>query len=191
MIREGWLGRFYEDFEVGDVYRHALGRTISETDNTWFTLLTMNTNQMHFNAQYSSQSEFGKLLVNSTLTLAIVVGMSVSDISQNAVANLGWDDIKLLHPVFVGDTLWAESQVIDKRESKSRPDGGIVHVRTRGLNQHGDVCITYRRTVLVHRKSAKSLTQAFPEPASEFDIVPTRDLGITKNPPPTAMPATT
>ncbi|MFA5773861.1 MAG: MaoC family dehydratase [Ilumatobacteraceae bacterium] len=169
MIREGWLGRFYEDFEIGDVYRHALGRTISETDNTWFTLLTMNTNQMHFNAQYSSQSEFGKLLVNSTLTLAIVVGMSVSDISQNAVANLGWDDIKLLHPVFVGDTLWAESQVIDKRESKSRPDGGIVHVRTRGLNQNGDICITYFRTVLVHRKSARSLTQAFPEPVSNFD----------------------
>jgi itaconyl-CoA hydratase len=156
------LGRYFEDFTVGDVYQHPLGRTISETDNTWFTLLTMNTNQMHFNAQYAGQSTFGKLLVNSGLTVAMVLGMSVSDVSQNAIANLGWDDIRLTHPVFVGDTLWAESLVIDKRESSSRPYAGIVTVRTRGLNQDGDECLSYRRSVMVYRRDAEQDKGIFP-----------------------------
>ncbi|HEY7280776.1 MAG TPA: MaoC family dehydratase, partial [Actinomycetota bacterium] len=131
----GWQGRFFEDFVVGDVYRHPLGRTISETDNTWFTLLTMNTNQMHFNAHYAGGSEFGRLLVNSGLTIAMVLGMSVSDVSQNGIANLEMTEIQLKHPVFVGDTLYAESLVVGTRESKSRSHAGIVTVRSRGLNQ--------------------------------------------------------
>src|SRR5712692_1222687 len=123
-VKEGWRGRLFEDFEVGDVYRHRLGRTISEADNTWFTLLTLNTNQIHWNAQYAERSEFGRVLVNSGFTIGLVLGMSVSDLSENAIANLEMDEIKLTHPVFVGDTLWAESKVTGKRESKSRPHAG-------------------------------------------------------------------
>jgi itaconyl-CoA hydratase len=167
--KTGWTGRYYEDFGVGDIYQHPLGRTITATDNAWFTLLTMNTNQMHFNDHYAAQSTFGKQLVNSTLTLSIVVGMSVTDVSQNAIANLGWDDIKLAHPVFVGDTLYAESLVLDKRESKSRPYAGIVTVRTRGLNQDGDVCISYRRSVMVYRRHAAQDKGHFPTPATAID----------------------
>ena len=128
--KETWYGRYYEDFEVGDVYRGPLGRTITEADNVWMTLLTMNTNQSHFNDHYAETTPFGKPIVNSGVTLAIVLGMSVIDTSQKAFANLGWDRIKLTHPVLVGDTLYVESQVLDKRESKSRPYGGIVKVRT-------------------------------------------------------------
>ncbi len=125
-VDPGWQGRFFEDFEVGDVYQHPLGRTLSEADNTWFTLLTMNTNQMHFNAEYAARSEFGRPLVVSTLTVAIAVGQSVTDLTQNAFANLGWDEIRMTHPVFAGDTLYSESIVLEKRESSSRPHAGIV-----------------------------------------------------------------
>jgi itaconyl-CoA hydratase len=162
-VQPGWQGRYFEDFTVGDRYQHRLGRTISEADNTWFTLLTMNTNQMHFNAQYAQGSTFGRLLVNSGLTVAMVLGLSVADVSQNAVANLGWDEIRLTHPVFVGDTLWAESLVLDKRESGSRPYAGIVTVRTRGLNQDGDVCLSYKRTVLVYKRDAPHDKGFFPQ----------------------------
>lgn len=162
-IAEGWHGRFFEDFEIGDVYRHPLGRTISEADNTWFTLLTMNTNQMHFNAHYAEASEFKRLLVNSGLTIAMVLGMSVSDISQQGIANLEMTEIKLTHPVFVGDTLYAESLVIGKRESGSRPHAGIVTVRSRGLNQDGDVCLTYRRSVMVYKRGHSHGRDLFPE----------------------------
>lgn len=162
-VQQGWRGRYFEDFEVGDVYQHRLGRTIGEADNSWFTLLTLNTNQMHFNAQYAEASTFGRVLVNSGLTVAMVLGMSVADVSENAVANLGWDAIRLTHPVFVGDTLWAESLVISKRESRSRPHAGIVAVRTRGLNQHGDVCLTYERTVMVYRRDAPQDKGIFPQ----------------------------
>lgn len=166
MIRKhGWQGRYFEDFEIGDVYQHRLGRTITETDNTWFTLLTLNTNQMHFNASYAEKSAYGKLLVNSGFTVALVLGMSVSDTSENAIANLGWDEIRLPHPVFVGDTLWAESLVVDKRESGSRPHAGIVTFRTRGLNQDGAVCVTYRRTVLIYKRDAPQDKGLFPEAA--------------------------
>jgi itaconyl-CoA hydratase len=143
------FGRDYEDFEVGDVYEHRPGRTISEADNTWFTLLTMNTHPLHFDAEYNKLTEFGKPLVVSTLTLSILVGMSVSDVSQKAIANLGWDDIKMSHPVFAGDTLYAESEVLEKRTSKSRPGQGLVTVRTTGKNQDGVVICTFLRTVLV------------------------------------------
>jgi acyl dehydratase len=161
--KKGWDGRYYEDFEVGDVYRHPLGRTITETDNIWFTLLTQNTNQMHFNRHYAVQSTFGQPLVNSGITVAMILGQSVSDVSQNGIANLGWDEIRLTHPVFVGDTLFAESVVIDKRESESRPYAGIVSVFTRGLNQHGDVVVSYKRTVMVYRRDAPQDKGLFPE----------------------------
>lgn len=167
-IKDGWKGRYYEDFEVGDVYRHPLGRTISEADNSWFTLLTMNTNQNHFNAHYAARSTFGRLLVNSGLSVAMVLGMSVTDTSQNAVVNLGWTDIKLTHPVFVGDTLYAESRVLEKRESKSRPYSGIVAVQTRGLNQDGDVVMTFRRSFMVYKRDAPQDKGVFPEARSEW-----------------------
>ena len=167
-IKEGWAGRYFEDFEVGDVYRHPLGRTITATDNTWFTLLTMNTNQMHFNDRYAADSSFGRTLVNSGLTVAMVLGQSVIDTSQNAIANLGWDDIRLTHPVYVVDTLYAESRVEDKRESASRPHAGIVTVRTRGLNQDGDICLSYVRTFMVHKRDTPQTQGHFPHAKEDW-----------------------
>jgi itaconyl-CoA hydratase len=146
------IGRYLEDFEVGATYEHRPGRTISEADNTWFTLLTMNQHPIHFDAAYAAKTEFGRLLVASPLTLGIVTGLSVSDISQKAIANLGWTDIKLTAPVFVGDTLYAESEVLDKRESKSRPTQGIVTVDTRGTNQNGTLVISFRRSILIPKR---------------------------------------
>ena len=145
-------GRYFEDFEVGDVYEHRPGRTISEADNTWFTLLTMNQHPLHFDFEYAAKSEFGKPLVNSCLTLSIVAGMSVSDISQKTIANLGWDKIKLTAPVFVGDTIYAESEVLSKRESKSRPTQGIVTVRTTGTKADGTKFISYERSMLIPKR---------------------------------------
>lgn len=146
------FGRHYEDFEVGDVYEHRPGRTITENDNIWFTLLTMNTHPLHFDNEYASKSEFGKALVNSCLTLSTVVGMSVSDVSQKAIGNLGWNDIKLTAPVFCGDTLYAESTVLNKRESASRPTQGIVTVRTIGKKADGTEVISFERTVLIPKR---------------------------------------
>ena len=145
-------GRYYEQFEVGTVYAHRPGRTISETDNTWFTLLTMNTHPLHFDKEYAKKSEFGQILVNSAFTVSLVVGMSVSDVSQNAIANLGWKEIKLPHPVFVGDTLYAESTVLEKRESKSRPNAGIVKVSTLGEKSDGTVVCDFERTMLIPKQ---------------------------------------
>jgi len=145
-------GRYFEDFTIGDIYEHRPGRTINETDNSWFTLLTMNTHPIHFDAEYAKHSEFGKLLVNSALTLSIVAGMSVSDLSQKAVANLGWTDIKLTAPVFVGDTVYAYSEVLSKRESKSRPTQGIVTARTAGTKADGTIFMTYQRSMLVPKR---------------------------------------
>jgi acyl dehydratase len=161
-IERGWQGRFFEDFAEGDVYQHPLGRTVTEGDNTWFTLLTMNTNQMHFNSQYAERSEFGKPIIVSTLTVAIAVGQSVIDVTQNAIANLGWDDIRMTHPVFAGDTLWSESVVLEKRDSSSRPHAGIVTVKTRTLNQEGKEVCSFRRTFLVHRENSPQLESLFP-----------------------------
>jgi itaconyl-CoA hydratase len=146
------FGRHYEHFTVGDLYQHRPGRTITETDNTWFTLLTMNTHPLHFDAAYAAESEFGRLLVNSCLTLSMVVGMSVSDLSQKAVANLGWDKIKLTAPVFVGDTIYAESEVIAKRESRSRPNQGIVTVLTTGRKADGTQFMHFERAFLVPKR---------------------------------------
>jgi itaconyl-CoA hydratase len=145
-------GRFFEDFKVGDVYRHETGRTLTETDNTWFTLLTCNTNEIHFNADYAAQTEFGKPLMNSGLTLALVTGLSVPDISRHIVANLGWDKVRLPAPVFAGDTIYAQSEVLETRPSKSRPGQGVVRVRTVGYKQDGTVVIEFERTVLVHSR---------------------------------------
>ena len=171
-VKPGWEGRFFEDFEVGDVYQHPLGRTVTEADNTWFTLLTMNTNQTHFNREYAARSEFGAPLVVSTLTLAIAVGQSVTDLTQNAFSNLGWDDIRMTHPVFAGDTLYSESIVLTTRESSSRPHAGIVTVRTRTLTGKGVEVCSFRRTFYVYRRGAAQLDGLFPTAESPFDEEP-------------------
>ena len=151
-VHHGWHGRYFEDFVVGDVYEHPLGRTITTTDNIWFTLLTQNTAPIHFDHEYAARTEFGKPLVNSTFTLALVAGQSVTDVSQNVFANLGWTDITLPHPVFEGDTIHSRSEVLATRESASRPHLGIVTVRTEGFNQRGEVVISFVRNVLVYRQ---------------------------------------
>jgi len=151
-LKEGWKGRFFEDFEIGDVFEHPLGRTITSADNIWFTLLTQNTAPIHFDHHYASQTEFGKPLVNSALTLALVTGQSVTDISQNVMANLGWDEVRLPSPVFEGDTIYSRSEVLECRESKSRKNVGIVTVRSTGFNQDGTEVISFRRTAMVYRR---------------------------------------
>jgi itaconyl-CoA hydratase len=161
-VVSGWEGRYFEDFNVGDVYRCRLGRTLTEADNTWFTLLTSNTNQIHFNSDFARRTEFGKCLINSTLTLAIVTGMGVADVSENGVA-LGWDEVKLPNPLFAGDTLYSESHVLEKRESRSNPKRGVVKVRTRGIQQEGKVVIDYVRSVLVWKKAYAPTRDLFPE----------------------------
>lgn len=148
-------GRYFEDFAVGDVYEHWPGRTLTEADNTWFTLLTMNTHPLHFDAAYAAGTEFGRPVVNSCLTLAIVVGMSVGDVSAKAIANLGFRSIELTAPVFAGDTLYARSEVLEKRESASRPAQGIVTVRTRGSKADGTVFMTLERAILVPKRGAE------------------------------------
>lgn len=161
-VKPGWQGRFFEDFEVGDIYRCRYGRTVTEADNTQFTLLTNNTNQIHFNRDYASRTEWGQPLVNSALTLSIIAGMGVADVSENGIA-LGWDEITLPHPVFAGDTLYSESEVIETRASKSRPEQGIVKVETRGYNQDGTLVIKYRRSVMVWRRDHAPSQKLFPD----------------------------
>jgi itaconyl-CoA hydratase len=154
------FGRYFEDFRAGDIYQHRPGRTITQYDNIQFTLLTMNTHPLHFDEEYAKHSEFGRCIVCSPLTVALMVGMSVTDVSQKAIANLGWTDIKLTHPLFAGDTLYAESEVLDKRESKSRPDAGIVSVKTRGSNQAGVLVCEFQRTILVMRRGNETEAKA-------------------------------
>lgn len=149
--KQGWTGRVYEDFEIGDVYQHPLGRTITRTDNIWITLLTVNPNPIHFDAHYASQTPFGQPLVDSTLTLALVTGLSVSDISQNGI-NLGWDEVRLPAPVYEGDTIYARSELLSKRESKSYPDRGIIQVKTTGYKQDGTTVLTFKRTIMVYKQ---------------------------------------
>ncbi len=161
-VKPGWEGRYFEDFEVGDVYRCRYGRTVTEADNIQFTLLTNNTNQIHFNREYGEKTRFGNWLVNSVLTLAIVTGMGVEDISENGFA-LGWDEITLPNPVVPGDTLYSESEVLEVRESKSRPDSGIVKVRTRGYNQRGEVVIEFRRSVMVWKRASAPAQDVWPD----------------------------
>ena len=142
-------GRYLEDFKEGDVYEHRPGRTITETDNTWFTLLTMHQHPLHNDREYGEKTEFGRVLVNSCLTISLVTGMSVSDVSQKTIANLGWDKVRLTGPVFVGDTIYAESKVLSIRASKSRPNQAVVTVETRGLKQSGDQVIVFDRSMLI------------------------------------------
>lgn len=151
------FGRYYEDFRVGDIYEHRPGRTITQYDNISFTLLTMNTHPMHFDEEYAKHSEFGRCIVCSPLTVALMVGMSVSDVSQKAIANLGWTDIRLTHPLFAGDTLYAHSEVLEKRESKSRPNAGLVTVKTTGVNQAGVAVCDFKRTILVMKRAGSVL----------------------------------
>ncbi len=164
--KQGWQGRFFEDFEVGDVYRCRYGRTITEAENIQFTLLTNNTNQIHFNRQYGERSGFGSCLVNSLLTLSVVSGMSAPDVSENGV-NLGWAEVVLPHPVRPGDTLYSETEVVELRESRSRPEQGIVTVRTRGFNQAGELVIDFRRTILVWRRAFAPANDIFPALAGD------------------------
>jgi itaconyl-CoA hydratase len=163
-------GPYFEDFTVGDVLRSRIGRTVSEADNTWFTLLTMNTNQVHFNAPFAQRTEFGAPLVVSSLTLAIVLGLSVADTSENAAANLGWNEIKLPAPVFAGDTLWAESEILTVRESRSRPACGIVGLRTRGINQRRVVVIEFTRSFMVFKRSAPEVADTFPVTDADWTV---------------------
>jgi itaconyl-CoA hydratase len=163
-VKEGWRGRFFEDFEIGDIYEHPLGRTITTTDNIWFTLLTQNTAPIHVDHAYAKQTEFGKPLVDSTFTVALVTGQSVIDVSQNVFANLGWDEVRLPNPVFEGDTIYSRSEVLEKRESRSRKDVGIVTVKTTGYNQEGKVVIAFKRTIMVYRKGhAPEIARLTPE----------------------------
>jgi len=159
----GWDGRYYEDFEAGDIYRYRSGRTVTELDNSMFTHLTLNTNPLHFDARLAEQTKWKKILVNSTFTLALVVGMSVPDVSQNAMANLGWEEVKLPNPVFIGDTLYCETEVLAIRESKSYPEAGIVRVRSRGINQDGKVVVDFKRSVMVYKKNSYPGSDLFPE----------------------------
>jgi itaconyl-CoA hydratase len=161
-IKMSWEGRFLEDFEVGDVYRSAIGRTITETDNTWFTLLTNNDNQIHFNSEYAKHTPWGKTLVNSAFTIAVVTGLTVKDVSQNGFA-LGWERIVLPNPLFNGDTLYAETEVLDIRASKSDERRGIVKVRTRGIQQEGIVVIEFERSIMVWKREHAPNIGVFPE----------------------------
>jgi itaconyl-CoA hydratase len=168
------LGRFFEDFEVGTVYQHPFGRTISEADSTWFTLLTCNTNQNHFNAHLAQSNPItqGRIIVNSGLTVALVLGLSVIDMSQNAVANLGWTDIKLTHPVYIGDTIYAESICLDTRESSSRPEMGIIRMKTRGLNQDGDEIVSWFRSVMIPKRTSGIGQDYFPAAKTGPMVIP-------------------
>jgi acyl dehydratase len=162
---EGWQGRFFEDFRIGDLYRCRYGRTVTEADNVQFTLLTHNTNQVHFNQEYAQKAGFKGCLINSLLTLSIVTGMGVSDLSENGIA-LGWDQVLLPRPVYAGDTLYSETEVIGARESRSRPAQGIVSVRTRGFNQNGEVVIEFQRNVLVWKRDQAPAVDIFPTPVA-------------------------
>jgi itaconyl-CoA hydratase len=165
-IKEGWTGRFFEDFELGDVYRSRLGRTVTDADNILFTLMSNNSNQIHFNAEYARHAGYPGMLVNSIVTLSVVAGLGVTDLSENGFA-LGWDYIKLPNPVFAGDTLHTEQRVIELRESRSRPQQGIVKVRTLGIKQDCSVVIDYARSVMVWKRAFAPARAAFPEPNIE------------------------
>jgi itaconyl-CoA hydratase len=160
----GWQGRYFEDFEIGDLYKHPLGRTVTQQDNIAFTLMTLNTAHPHFDANYAAHTEFKKPLVNSCLTIALVTGQSVQDVSQNVFANLGWDEVRLPSPLYEGDTVYSETEVLEKRESKSRPGTGIVTVRTIGYTQNGDIVISFKRTLLVYRRGHGPSASYRPEP---------------------------
>jgi itaconyl-CoA hydratase len=165
-----WRGRYLEDIEVGQHFRSRFGRTVTETDNVWFTALTHNTNPIHFDAELAARTRFGERLVDSTFTLALVVGLSVSDTSENAAANLEWHTIRLPHPVFHGDTIWVESEVMATRRSVSRPTVGIVEVRTRGVNQRAEVVCEFRRSFMLYSRDAPEAVSGFPETEEPWGV---------------------
>lgn len=151
-IVTGWEGRVFEDFRVNDIYVHPFGKTITDADNHWLTLATQNVAKAHIDENFAARTEFGKPLVNSTFVLALIVGQSTIDLSMNVFANLGWDEVRLPHPVFVGDTIYSRSKVLSTRESKSRPTLGLVTVASEGFNQDGAIVITYRRTFMIYKR---------------------------------------
>jgi acyl dehydratase len=165
-----WEGRFYEDLDVGDVFRSRFGRTVTEYDNILFTALTHNTNSIHFDRAHAEETQFGQILVNSTFTLSLVTGLTVQDTSENAAANLAWTDISLPNPVFVGDTLWAESEITDLRESQSNPSVGIVSMRCRGINQRREVVIEFKRTFMVYKRDAPEVQDTFPGTDTDWTV---------------------
>jgi itaconyl-CoA hydratase len=167
---KAWRGRCYEDFHVGDVFRSRFGRTVAEYDNLVFTCLTMNTNPLHFDRSYGEQTRWGQILVNSTFTLALVTGLTVPDTSEHAAANLSWTDIKLPNPVFVGDTLWAESEILDKRDSSSNSDVGIISMRCRGINQRREVVCEFKRAFMIYRRTAPEAAPRFPGTDAEWTV---------------------
>ena len=165
-----WRGRFYEDFEPGDTFRSRFGRTVTQTDNIWFTCLTMNTNPIHFSEPHAARTQFQRPLVNSAFTLALVTGLTVPDTSENAAANLAWTDITLPKPVFEGDTIWAESEILTKRESRSNPSVGIVSMRCRGVNQSGETVIEFKRTFMVYKRDASEVADTFPATHDDWTV---------------------
>ena len=167
---KAWRGRFYEDFDPGDIFRSRFGRTVTEYDNLMFTCLTMNTNSLHFDQAYAERCRWGRILVNSTFTVALVTGMAVPDTSEHAAANLSWNEIKLPKPVFVGDTIWVESEILDKRESASDPTVGIVTMRCRGINQRREVVCEFKRSFMIYRRSAPEAAPSFPSTDVEWTV---------------------
>ena len=166
-VKAGWTGRVFEDFTVGDVYEHPLGRTLLAADNVWFSCLTMNTNPIHFDTEYASRTEFGKPLMNSCFTLALVTGQSVTDLTMNGVANLGWDEVRLPNPLFEGETVYSRSEVLEKRESKSRANVGIVRVKTTGFTETGKIVIEFLRTFMVYKRGHVPVRAKMPQPKVE------------------------
>jgi itaconyl-CoA hydratase len=163
-------GPYYEDLEEGSVLKSHMGRTITEIDNSLFTHLILNSNQIHFNEPYAEKTAYGRTVVNSTFTLALITGLATLDTSQNAFCNLGWHDVRLQAPVFVGDTLWAESEILKKRESRSRPELGIVEIRSRGINQDNRVVLEFRRNFMLYKRAAHAEIAAFPETRDEWTV---------------------
>ena len=170
-IVPGWTGRLFEDFAVGDLYYHPFGRTVTEADNQSFTLMTQNVSKTHVDNHFAEQTEFGRPLMNSTFTLALVTGQSTIDLSMNVFANLGWDEVRMPTPVFAGDTIYSRSKVLATRPSQSRPSLGLVEVATEGFNQRGEIVISYRRTFMVYRQGhLPSVESARPDESSLPDV---------------------
>ena len=147
------LGNYYEEFVVDETIEHTLSKTIFESDNNLFSLLTMNHHPVHINTDYAKNNQHGKLLVVGTLVFSLVVGITVPDISGKAIANLGYDTIKHLAPVFIGDTIYAKTKVLSKKESASKSDRGIIHVETIGYNQNDEEVIKFKRSVLLKKQN--------------------------------------
>ena len=160
--KEGWRGRFFEDFAVGDVFQHPLGRTVTEADEVWFCNLVTSPNQLHFNRDYASRTRFGKSAVNAPFTNALVTGLSVSDISQNGI-NVEWTEIKVPNPLFIGETVYAETEVLEVRELKSRPDQGLITVKSRGITAEGKVVIELIRKIMVYKRDRAPQMDLFPK----------------------------